>query len=104
MSEDTVSDTLQDWGLFAPGTTVTVASGPNAGTYRLDTVLGPQGGPIGTVGISGSAVRLSPSTLKVDRRMPTTGTSQAYLVTVDRLGVQTPRVVSGEDASSQFTL
>jgi hypothetical protein len=104
LSGDTVYDAYQDWGGFAPGTTLTVSLGPNAGSYRLDTVLGQYGGPIGTVGISGSVVRLSPSTLILDRRMPSAATAQAYVVAVDRLGVQTPRVVSGEDSSLQFTL
>lgn len=104
LSSNSVHDPAQDWGLFAPGTTLTISAGPNAGTYRLETVLGQQGGPIGTVGVSGPTVRISNSTLKLSSRMPSPATAQSYTVTVDRLGVQAPRVVSGEDASLQFVL
>ena len=101
---ETVEDASQDWGAFAVDTTITIAAGPNAGTYRLDTVLGPSGGPIGTVGISGTQVRVSPSTLELASRVPAAATGQTYTVTVDRLGVQVPRPVVGEDASLQFVL
>ena len=104
ISADVVEDALQDWGTFPVDTTITIALGVNAGTYRLDTVLGSTGGPIGTVGVSGTQVRLSPSILKVDRRMPAPGTGQAYEVNVDRLGVRIPKVVSAEDVSNQFYL
>ena len=101
---ETIEDPTQDWGAFPVDTKVTIADGPNAGTYRLDTVLGPTGGPMGTVGVSGTQVRVSRSTLVVARRMPSVVTGQAYTVTVDRLGVQVPRPVSGEDVSLQFVL
>jgi len=104
LNGDTVDDSTQDWGAFPVDTQITIATGPNAGTYRLDTVLGPMGGPIGTVGISGSQVRLSRSTLEVASRMSSSLTGQTYTVTVDRLGVQIPRPVSGEDVSLQFVL
>jgi len=104
VSDDAVEDTSQDWGAFPVDTTITITSGVNAGTYRLDTVLGSAGGPIGTVGVSGTQVRLSPSILKVDRRMPQVATGQSYEVNVDRLGVRIPKVVSGEDVSNQFYL
>lgn len=101
---ETIEDATQDWGAFPVDTQVTISDGPNAGTYRLDTVLGPSGGPIGTVGVSGTQVRVSPSTLVLANRMPSSETGQAYTVTVDRLGVQVPRPVSGEDVSLQFVL
>lgn len=105
LSDDTVEDAGQDWGSLAVDTTITIASGPNAGTYRLDTVLGSTGGPLGTVGVSGTRVRVSAGTLELSRRMPSDGiTGQAYTVTVDRLGVQVPRPISGEDVSLQFVL
>ena len=103
-TNDTVVDATQDWGAMPVDTTITLATGYNAGTYRLDTVLGGTGGPIGTVGISGTEVRLSPSTLQLARRMDVVATGQAYTVGVDRLGVQTPRPVSGEDVTLQFLL
>jgi hypothetical protein len=102
--DDTVLDSAQDWGTFPVDTTITITEGPNKGTYRLDTVLGATGGPIGTVGISGPEVRLSPSTLQLARRMDVAATGQTYTVSVDRLGVQTPRPVSSEDATLQFLL
>lgn len=101
---ETIEDATQDWGSFPVDTKVTIAAGPNAGTYRLDTVLGPTGGPIGTVGVSGTQVRISRSTIELARRMPSAATGQAYTVTVDRLGVQVPRPVAGEDVSLQFVL
>ncbi len=104
LDSDTVLDNTQDWGSMPIDTLLYIASGPNAGTYRLDTVLGSNGGRMGTVGISGNTVRLSPSILQVSRRMPYTVTGQSYSVTVDRLGTQVPRVVSGEDVSVQFLL
>ena len=103
-TSDAVTDPGQDWGAMPVDTTITLAAGPNAGTYRLDTVLGDTGGPIGTVGISGTEVRLSPSTLQLARRMDAVATGQTYTVSVDRLGVQTPRPVSGEDVTLQFLL
>ena len=104
ITDDTVVDPGQDWGTFPVDTTITITEGPNAGTYRLDTVLGETGGPIGTVGISGTEVRLSPSTLQLARRMDVVATGQTYTVSVDRLGVQTPRPVSSEDVTLQFLL
>jgi hypothetical protein len=103
-TNDTVLDATQDWGAMPVDTTITLTAGPNTGTYRLDTVLGDTGGPIGTVGISGTEVRLSPSTLQLARRMDAMATGQTYTVSVDRLGVQTPRPVSGEDVTLQFLL
>lgn len=101
---ETVEDATQDWGSFPVDTKITIADGPNAGTYRLDTVLGSTGGPIGGEGVNGNQVRVSRSTLVLARRMPSAATGQAYTVTVDRLGVQVPRPVSGEDVSLQFIL
>lgn len=104
LSPDTVEDALRDWGVLAPDTLVSITSGPNLGTYRLDTVLGNTGGPLGTVGISGTQIRLAPCIIKVDRRMPQVLSGQSYTVEVDRLGVQVPRVITGEDLSSQCYL
>jgi hypothetical protein len=46
-------------------------------------------------------LRVAPCTLILDRRL-TPATGQTYAVDVDRLGVRTPQVVVGEDASIQF--
>jgi hypothetical protein len=61
------------------------------------------GGAVGSSGVSGTSVRVSPSTLKVDRRFVATGATP-YAVEVDRLGVRSPQTVTGEDASVQFYL
>lgn len=99
---NTITDAAQDWGLATEGQTITFTEGPNAGTYRLKTVLGSNGGPVGKAGLSGTQVRISPSILRVKVRMTQAATGQHYKVEVDRLGVQVPHFVSGEDASSLF--
>lgn len=96
-----VEDVSQDWGAMPLDTLLTISSGPNAGTYRLGTVLGSNGGPLGGTA-SGTRVRLEPTILKISRRMPSVATGQSYTVEVDRLGRQTPRTVVSEDASNQF--
>jgi hypothetical protein len=100
---DTLTDPSQNWGLAVENEQVTITGGANAGTYRLDTVLGSTGGAVGSSGVSGTGVRVSPSTLKIDRRFPSTG-STPYTVDIDRLGVRSPQTVTGEDASVQFYL
>lgn len=100
---DTLTDSSQDWGLAVENEQVLIAGGANAGTYRLDTVLGSMGGAVGSSGVSGTSVRISPSTVKVDRRFVATGATP-YAVEVDRLGVRSPQTVTGEDASVQFYL
>ena len=104
---DWAQDTAQDWGLFAEGTKITISTGPNAGTYRLSTVLGPKGGRVGSFSGASSnrtEVRISLSTLKVEKFMLAEATSQPYEVVVDRLGVQVPHTITGEDVSLQFVL
>ena len=96
-----VEDLLQDWGAMPLDTLLTITAGPNAGAYRLGTVLGLNGGPLGGTA-SGTRVRLEPTILKVERRMPSVLTGQTYAVDVDRLGHQTPRSVVAEDVSNQF--
>ena len=93
-----------NWALIPLDSKIQILSGPNAGTYRLDTVLGNAGGPIATPGLAGPRVRVSPSTLVVDKRMPVVALAQSYEAGVDRLGVQSPQVVAGEDCSLQFVL
>ena len=103
-SETDLVDPLQDWGNADLDETITITSGPNAGTYRLETVLGVDGGPLGTPGLSGTRLRISPSTLRLDRRAPAAASGVTYTVTVDRLGAQVPKTVTAEDASNQFWL
>lgn len=108
-----IFDTHQDWGLCVDGEVLRIHSGPNSGVYRLETVLGPDGGPVGQlrpqwpgpdIPPHGTAARISKNILKVDRRIPVVSLTQAYTVTADRLGVRVPQPVSGEDASEQFYL
>ena len=103
-SSDTLLDLAQNWGLATDGEIVTIAAGPNTGEYRLNTLLGSAGGPVGVALGPATAVRCSPSILKVGRRMPAADTGQEYTVEVDRLGVRIPHTIMGEDASEQFYL
>ena len=105
VSGDVITDTTQDWGSTVEGEVLTFTEGPNQGDYRLDTLLGSSGGPVGFVAGPATQVRVSPSIIRVERRMNTASlTGQTYTVTVDRLGVRTPQTRTAEDASSQFWL
>jgi hypothetical protein len=83
------------------GEVITFAAGPNTGTYRIAVLLGNNGGPVGAAVGPCRGLRVAPCTLLLDRRL-TPATGQTYAVDVDRLGVRTPQVVVGEDASVQF--
>jgi len=102
-SSNTLTDSSQNFGLAVEDEIITILAGPNAGSYRLDRLLGPNGGPVGTVGPAIS-VRISPSTLRLARRAFQAGTGISYEVDVDRLGMTIPQSVLGEDASEQFIL
>jgi len=97
-------DADQDWGLAVDGEILTIVGGPNAGPYRLETIIGEGGGPIGLADGPGASVRVSPSILKVGHRMPVLAISQSYTVDVDRLGLQIPHPIASEDCSEQFYL
>lgn len=88
---DVLYDPTQDWSAMTEGELLTFASGPNAGTYRLKKVLEPV-----------TKVRVAPSILRIRGRMLQSATGQGYTVEVDRLGVQGPRTVTGEDATIYF--
>ena len=88
---DVVADPLQDWSLAPEGDILTFASGPNAGQYRIRQVLEPV-----------TQARISPSILRIRGRMLQSATGQGYKVDVDRLGIQGPRTVTGEDATCYF--
>ena len=97
------------WDTVVEGEILTFSEGLNAGSYRLKTLLGNRGGLIGPAILPtgvGTAVipgvRAAPSTLRLRRRVAVAATGQEYEVTVDRLGMQVPRVVTGEDASRFF--
>jgi hypothetical protein len=104
ISAQDVEDSSQDWGTFGDGEQLTITSGVNAGTYRLKSVLGLNGGPMGQSGISGTQARLAPTVLRLNRRMPAALTGQSYELTVDRLGVRVPKTVTAEDVTEQFYL
>jgi len=107
VSGDVITDSSQDWAAVEEGEILTFTEGPNAGSYRLQDLLGPDGGPIGSELAVGPAteVRVSPSLLRVTTRMPSASvTGQSYTVVVDRLGVRTPKERTAEDASAQFYL
>jgi hypothetical protein len=104
---DTVTDTAQDWSLAVEGEILTITEGSNAGSFRLDSVLGSGGGVLGSVPApTGPATeaRITPSIVRVRPRMLVEATGQTYTLTVDRLGVREPKTITDEDASEQFYL
>jgi len=105
VSDDAITDTSQDWSAAVEGETLTFTEGPNAGSYRLKAVLGNSGGPVGasTTG-AGTRVQIALCLLRIERRMRQAVSGQSYAVAVDRLGVQEPHAVTGEDASIFFVL
>jgi hypothetical protein len=100
----TVTDATQDWGLSVEGEVITFTDGPNAGFYRLKTVCGLTGGPVGTVGATGTQARIAPSIFRTKIRMAEAATGQVYEVDVDRLGVQVPHLEHLEDVTAGFVL
>lgn len=104
VSNGVVSDVVQDFGQAVEGEVLTFASGPNAGSYRLEQLLGPDGGAVGVATGPATQVRVAFSTLRLETRMPSAVGGQSYAVDVDRLGVKTPKVITGEDVSDQFYL
>jgi len=104
VSEGAFTDTTQNFTLCGEGETITLTSGPNAGTYLLDVATGLNGGPLGnpaTLGPS-TGVRPVPSYLRVVPRIMTPGTGITYRVMVDHLGVRVPQTVTNEDAGWYF--
>lgn len=101
-----LEDLAQDWSNAVEGEILTIADGPNAGNYRLETLLGAEGGSVGfvTPGSGITDVRVSPSLLRLETIQPQTVTGQTYRVGVDRLGVRVPQIVLAEDVSAQFYL
>lgn len=102
-----LEDLSQNFGLAVPGEILTIATGPNAGPYLLETLVGNTGGPVGipqgplaTIGPATSVIP-APSIIRVGKRFPVAATGQSYTVEVDRLGTQTVRTVT-EDVSEQF--
>ncbi len=101
---DVLTDTSQNWALAPEGDILTITEGSNAGSYRLKTLVGLNGGPVGTVDgtlFTFTQVRVAHSILRLQTRMPVERTDQSYTVQVDRLGVQVPRS-RADDVSSYF--
>jgi hypothetical protein len=103
-----LTDLNQDFSLITSSDeTLTILNGPNSGTYRIERLLGENGGlnngsvPAGS-GIT--SIRVAQSILELQFQMPFVATGQEYRITLERLGVQKPKYVFGEDASSQFLL
>ena len=106
LADGELEDLSQDWSLATEGEVLTLTEGPNAGSYRLETLLGSNGGDVGFVA-SGSLitnVRVAPSLLRLETIQVQAATGQTYRVAVDRLGVRVPQVVLLEDVSAQFYL
>lgn len=96
-------DSAQNWGLAEEGETITILTGPNSGaSYRLGTVLGINGGPVGKPDLLGIRVRLSPTILVLSTQISSVITDVSYTVTVDRLGDQDLQEILSEDVSDQF--
>jgi len=97
-----IEDLSQDFSSMQIGETFTFSTGPNAGTYLVDRLLGVNGGYVGKATGPCTRIKVCPSTLRIDRRMPVSASGQSYTVSVDRLGVNGPKVVVGEDVSQFF--
>jgi len=97
-----IIDALQDWALAAPGEILTFTAGPNAGLYLLETLLGPNGGPLGEAPGPATAIRPGVNFLRVRPRFPAVATAVAYTVEVDRLGIRSSIEVTAEDVANQF--
>lgn len=101
---DVITDATQDFGGAVEGEVLTLTAGPNAGSYRLETLLGSDGGAVGFATGPATQVRVSPSIIRVETRMPSVASGQSYSVDVDRLGERVPKVILAEDAAEQFYL
>lgn len=103
LDDGVLEDSLQDFSMAAEGEVLTIQGGPLQGSYRLETILGPQGGPVGFVpqGQGATRVRVAPSILRLATRTVSVAAGQTYEVVVERLGVRIPFGVLGEDASPQ---
>lgn len=102
---DVLTDPCQDWSLAVEGEILTFQEGLNTqASYRLQDVLGASGGSVGFVSSGGTQVRVSPSIVKVRTRLPVSVGTVSYKISLDRLGVQEVKVVSGEDVSTQCYL
>lgn len=105
-ADGVLTDALQDFSYAVEGEVLTLTSGPNAASYRLETLMGGNGGPVGFVstGSEITQVRVAPTVLRTLTRMPRATEHQSYTVTLQRKGCKHPWNIQGEDVSSQFYL
>ena len=99
-----IEDETFDFGGIVEGEILNISEGVNKGTYRISDLLGKNGGPLPYGAGPSYQIRLSPCLLRLDTRMRYAATGQSYELSVDRLGVRTPQVVVGENASEFFLL
>jgi len=104
LNGNTIKDLDQDFSSCGEGTILTIIDGQNKGNYRMEFLLESNGGRVGFTSGSSTKVKLGLSTIRLDQRMKGTATAQSYRLTVDRLGVRTPKDRIGEDVSSLFYL
>jgi len=105
VSGDVLTDTCQDWSLATEGEILTFQEGVNMeASYRLQDVLGSNGGSVGFVNGGGTQVRVAPSIVQLKERLPVPAGTVSYNMTIDRLGVQETKVVVSENASLQCYL
>lgn len=104
VSGDVITDVAQDFAGASEGEILTFTAGPNAGSYRLETLLGSDGGAVGFATGPATQVRVAPSIIRVETRMPSVASGQSYAVDVDRLGERVPKVIIAEDVAEQFYL
>jgi hypothetical protein len=99
---DVLYDAAANWATAVAGEVLTLSEGPNAGLYRLDTITGNGGGPVGAASGPGTRVRPALGWVRVNRRLATAATNVRYRVEHERLGRAVTRLVVDEDISTQF--
>jgi hypothetical protein len=103
--EGVLIDLDQDFSGVIEGETITIQTGPNSGTFRIETLLGPFGGfPEKVSGDPVSSIRVGFCLLKLKSRVVFPASNQRYRVSIERLGEQKPKFVIGENVSNQFFL
>ncbi len=99
-----VEDAAQDWSQAVEGEVLTFTEGPNAGSYRIQRLLGTGGGFLGWEGLGTgiTQIAVAPSLLRLETRMGSEQTGQSYSVSLEYRGVKTPLSVVREDVSDQL--
>lgn len=97
-------DESQDFSAIVEGEILSILEGPNAGQYRIEKLCGPHGGFPEKVTGPSDTVQVGPGILRLENNIVFDAEGQRYSLSIERLGVQKPRYVIGEDVSSQFWL